>query len=139
MIKVYAKVVADLLHPGHLEFFKHAKLLGDHLTVCVVPDERVTLHKGRTPIFSTAERAVMVESCRFVDAVIIDGPKVISLDFMNSGEYEIYAFGARNDQELATKLRDCEELPESRKARVPYSPQISSTIIIERILERYRK
>ena len=137
MKKIYAKVVADLLHPGHIEFFRKARDLGGHLTVSVVPDERVCIYKGKAPILSTEERAKIVASCRYVDAVIGDGPQIITLEYMDTGGYDIYAFGAADQRELEVKMKDCQELPESRRVVIPYMTGISSTEIIQRILSRY--
>ena len=132
-IHVYAKVVADLLHPGHIRFFKKARALGTHLTVCVVPDERVFAYKNRMPVFTLEERVEMVASCRWVDAVITDGPKVITKSFMDVQGFALYAFGALDDKEMASKLRDCPDLPENMRAVIPYTPGISSSAIYARI------
>lgn len=135
MKKVYAKVVADLMHPGHVQFFRRAKSLGDFLTVNVVSDDRVALAKRR-PIMSTEERVQMVSACRYVDDVITDGPKVITREFMNARGFRIYAFGASGADELQIKLADCEDLPAEMKALVDYSTGISTTDIITRIMSR---
>lgn len=135
MRRIYAKVVADLMHPGHVEFFRQARALGDSLTVNVVPDARVALAK-RAPVLSTEERVELVRACRYVDEVITDGPKVITREFMDARGFHIYAFGANGDDELRTKLADCADLPADRKARVEYSTGISTTEIIARILRR---
>lgn len=131
--RVYAKVVADFLHPGHIRFFKAAREHGSELTVCVVPDERVAQNKGVKPVFTTAERVEMVAACRWVDNVITDGPKVITLEFMTQNGFDIYAFGVDSDDEMATKLADCPDLPEHMRLVIPYTPGISSTIIRQRL------
>ncbi len=133
---VYCKIVGDLFHSGHVGFLAAARALGSRLTVCVVPDERVALGKGRRPVMTTAERAAVVAACRHVDAVITDGPRVISPAFMRAGGYDLYAFGARDEAELRGKLADCPDLPESMRHRLPYSPGISTTELIARIRQR---
>lgn len=133
--KFYAKVVADLMHPGHVDFFRQARSLGDSLTVNVVNDERVLLYK-RKPILSTKERVQLVSACRYVDEVIVDGPKVISRDFMTSRGFQIYAFGASDSNELQMKLADCKDLSSEIIVQIPYTEGISTTDIIERIIER---
>lgn len=135
-VAVYAKIVGDLFHPGHVSFLEAARRLGDHLTVCVVPDDRVAAHKHRRPVMTTAERAAVVSACRWVDAVIVDGPRVITRAFMAEKGFDIYAFGAVDDAELAGKLADCADLPDAMRARVPYTPGISTTALIGRIRER---
>lgn len=133
---VYAKIVGDLFHPGHVAFLEAARRLGSHLTVCVVPDERVAAHKNRRPVMSTAERVAVVSACRWVDAVITDGPRVITRAFMAERGFDLYAFGAVDDAELAVKLADCADLPEAMRIRVPYTAGISTTALIRRIRER---
>ena len=131
---VYTKVVADVLHFGHIRFFKAARELGSRLTVCVVPDERVIENKGVKPLFSTSERVEMVEACRWVDEVITDGPKLITLQFMQDWGFHLYAFGAVDDAEFVSKLSDCSELPENMRTHIPYTAGISSTIIRQRLI-----
>lgn len=135
MIKIYAKVVADLMHPGHVDFFRQARNLGDSLTVNVVPDERVALLKRR-PILTTHERVQLVSACRYVDNVITDGPKVITRAFMNARGLHIYAFGATDANELKIKLADCEDLPPEMKVQIPYTAGISTTDLIQRMMQR---
>lgn len=92
LCRVYAKVVADLMHPGHVRFFRGARVLGTHLTVCVVPDGRVAAFKGRPPLFSTEERVEMVSSCRWVDAVITDGPRITTMEFIEEALLQSIAY-----------------------------------------------
>src|SRR5579872_416002 len=68
---VYADVVCDLFHPGHVEFLRQARLLGDKLVVGVVGDEDVATYKP-PPIMSFAERVAVLEACRHVDRVLPD-------------------------------------------------------------------
>ena len=132
-MRIYTKVVADLFHHGHVSLLRTARELGTHLTVCVVPDERVALAKRR-PIMTTGERAAVVAACRYVDAVITDGPRVITLAFMRDNDFSVYAFGARDEAEYAVKLADCAELPETMLRRLPYTSGVSSTEIRRRVL-----
>lgn len=134
-MRIYTKIVGDLFHPGHVSFLKSARAWGGHLTVCVVPDDRVAQLKRR-PIMTVEERKVVVAACRYVDAVISDGPRVITRSFMAESQYDIYAFGAADDAELVTKLADCADLPETMRVRIPYSPGISTSLLIDRIRDR---
>ena len=135
-MRIYAKIVGDLMHLGHVRFFQAAQSLGSHLTVCIVPDERAARWK-RPPIMTTAERMEVVASCRYVDAVICDGPKATTLAFMRERGFQIYAFGAKDDAELREKLADCPDLPEDMRRRIGYTHGISSSDIISRIRSRF--
>ncbi len=134
-MRVYTKMVGDLFHAGHAAFLREARSLGSHLTVCVVPDERVAAVKRR-PIMNTEERVAVVAACRYVDTVITDGPKEITRSFMNAGGFDLYAYGAHDEAELATKLADCADLPQQMRVRLPYTTGISTSNLIERVLRR---
>lgn len=60
----------DVLHAGHLAYFKAAKKFGDHLIVSVTTDRFVNKGPGR-PYFSHGQRAEMVKALGIVDDVII--------------------------------------------------------------------
>jgi len=66
---IYAYVVADLLHIGHLKALEQAKSLGDYLIVGVLADEAVIAYKRR-PIIPYSERSEMVAGLGCVDAII---------------------------------------------------------------------
>lgn len=59
----------DPLHSGHIEYFKAAKELGDHLVVGVNSDEWLTRKKGR-PFMSFEERVAIIKELSCVDEVI---------------------------------------------------------------------
>jgi cytidyltransferase-like protein len=59
----------DPLHSGHIEYFKAAKELGDHLVVGVNSDEWLTRKKGR-PFMSFDERCAIIKELGVVDEVI---------------------------------------------------------------------
>ena len=59
----------DPLHSGHIEYFKAARELGDHLVVGVNSDDWLTRKKGR-PFMPFEERAAIVKELACVDEVI---------------------------------------------------------------------
>ena len=59
----------DPLHPGHIEYFKAAKELGDELHVGLNSDEWLTRKKGR-PFMKFKDRASIIEELSVVDKVI---------------------------------------------------------------------
>lgn len=66
---VYAYVVADLLHIGHIKHLQRAKKLGDYLIVGVLTDE-ATMEKKKKPILSFEERRDIVKAIKYVDKVV---------------------------------------------------------------------
>lgn len=78
---VLANGCFDLLHVGHVRYLAAAKKLGDILVVGINSDRQVAMLKGPgRPAVPAEERAEMISSLRFVDAVtIFDEPTVTEL------------------------------------------------------------
>lgn len=78
---VLANGCFDLLHVGHVRYLAAAKKLGDILVVGINSDRQVAMLKGSgRPAVPAEERAEMISSLRFVDAVtIFDEPTVTEL------------------------------------------------------------
>jgi rfaE bifunctional protein nucleotidyltransferase chain/domain len=71
----------DLIHAGHVRYLSGAKALGGMLIVGINSDRQVRNLKGEgRPYIPEAERAEIISSLRFVDAVtIFDEPTVDDL------------------------------------------------------------
>jgi len=68
---VFTNGCFDVMHRGHVELLKYCKSLGT-VVVGLNSDESVKKLKGPTrPCFSQEDRKIMLESCRFVDQVIV--------------------------------------------------------------------
>lgn len=69
---VFTNGCFDILHRGHIEILRIARLLGDVLIVGLNSDESVRRLKGdHRPINSEADRASILLALRYVDEVII--------------------------------------------------------------------
>lgn len=68
--KVLVSGCYDLIHGGHVAFFKTAAQFGK-LYVAVGADSNLLLLKGNTPYFSQEERLYLVQSIRFVEEAFI--------------------------------------------------------------------
>ena len=80
MKKVFVSGCYDMLHSGHVAFFKEASHYGD-LYVGLGSDATVADLKGRETINSEQERLYMVKSVRFVkDAFINSGNGIIDFE-----------------------------------------------------------
>lgn len=78
--KVFVSGCYDMLHSGHVAFFKEASSLGD-LYVGLGSDETVYNLKGRRTINTNTERLFMVKSIRFVkDAWINSGEGLMDFE-----------------------------------------------------------
>ena len=69
MVLGYTAGVFDLFHIGHLTLLKNAKALCDKLIVGVTVDELV-LYKGKHAMIPFSDRAEIVRSIKYVDAVV---------------------------------------------------------------------
>ncbi len=69
----------DLLHAGHIAFFKEAASYGK-LYVSVGSDANIRLLKGKPPVFSEAERVYIIKAIRYVEDAFI-GTGTGLLDF----------------------------------------------------------
>ena len=62
----------DILHRGHIEMFRYAKSLGEHLVVGIDTDEKVRKDKGQSRPYNCVEdRKFILESIRYIDEVCI--------------------------------------------------------------------
>jgi len=133
--RVYTRMVADLFHAGHINFLRTARSLGTHLTVCVVSDQRVQENKGKLPVMTQAERVAAVSACRYVDKVITDSPGNATMAFMRQHGFDSYTVACANEKERADKYQQCALLPKEMIQELGYTPGISTTEIVQRILK----
>lgn len=92
MISVYAYVVGDLLHIGHLKALQQARALGDYLVVGVITDKGVAAYK-RKPIIPFEERMALIASLECVDVAVVqegvdptDNLRVLDIDILVHGD-----------------------------------------------------
>jgi len=61
----------DILHPGHLDFFRQAKKLGNFLIVSLARENNIRKIKGRKALHSEKQRLMMVEALKIVDKAVL--------------------------------------------------------------------
>lgn len=69
MKKVLVSGTYDVLHAGHVQFFKEARALGDYLIVTFCSDANLMLYKGRHSCMPDDNKKVLLESIRYIDKV----------------------------------------------------------------------
>ena len=106
--KVFVSGCYDLLHSGHVEFFRQASQFGD-LYVGIGSDETVLHYKGHRTLCNERERLFMVKAVRYVkDAFINAGDGV--MDFVPTVEaLRPDIFVVNEDGSSEEKRRFCEE------------------------------
>ncbi|MCC5839213.1 MAG: adenylyltransferase/cytidyltransferase family protein [Opitutales bacterium] len=83
MIKVFVSGCYDILHAGHLEFFRQARALGDHLTVCFASSGVLWEHKQRRSSLPDEHKRALLEALDMVDDVVIGEGMDLGLDFLD--------------------------------------------------------
>jgi len=133
--RVYADIVGDLLHAGHIEFFKNARSFGDYLIIGVLADEDVASYK-RVPILSLEERVSVIKACKYVDEVIVAPPLRTTEAWLKEHQIDVVVHGDDFNEEL---LLDQYGAPIKMGIfkMVPYTKGISTTEIIQRIKDRF--
>ena len=69
MIKVFVSGCYDVVHGGHVEFFKQAKELGDYLIVSFASDEVLLKYKNRKSALPMEHKKYLLENLSMVDKV----------------------------------------------------------------------
>lgn len=106
--KVFVSGCYDLLHSGHVEFFRQASQYGD-LYVGIGSDKTILHYKNHKTVYSEQERLFMVKSIRYVkDAYINVGSGILdflpTLDIVQPDILVVNSDGGNED-----KRRLCEE------------------------------
>lgn len=111
MKKVFVSGCYDILHAGHIQFFKDARALGDHLTVCFASDEVLKIYKDREPSLPHDNKAVLIGSFSFVDRVVTSSDVDPIFDFVghiNRDKPDILAV-TEDDRHQKEKQRFCKK------------------------------
>jgi FAD synthetase len=99
----------DCLHPGHIDFLKQAKSLGDELIVIVARDENVEKIKGIKPEHEDY-RKLNLEKTGIPDKVILGNLGQYPLSILNELLPDIVALGYDqrvSEDEIKAILPDC--------------------------------
>lgn len=106
--KVFVSGCYDMLHSGHVAFFKEASRYGD-LYVGIGSDKTIQELKNRKTVCSEKERLYMVKAIRYVtDACINNGSGM--MDFVESVDrFKPDVFVVNSDGGNDVKRRFCEE------------------------------
>jgi FAD synthetase len=111
----------DHFHPGHIDFLKQAKVLGDELVVIVARDENVKRIKGMMPEHNESQRRENVEKTRIPDKVILGYADKDIFLILEELKPDIIALGY--DQRVS-KESVVERLPNCKVIRLkPFHPE----------------
>lgn len=141
MKKVFVSGTYDIIHAGHIQFFKDAKALGSHLTVSFACKEVIALSKKRYPSLPDSHKAIIIGELRCVDKVISSTDIDPVFDFVSYWKIhkpDILAV-TEDDKNIDKKKKLCEEfnvklvvLPKN----ISTEEKVSTSSIIAGIKER---
>ncbi|MGC4066715.1 MAG: adenylyltransferase/cytidyltransferase family protein [Polyangiaceae bacterium] len=81
MIRIFVSGCYDIIHAGHLQFFREARALGDHLTVSFASQEVLWKHKQRNSSLPDEHKQALLLALDPVDDVVIGRDDDLGLDF----------------------------------------------------------
>jgi len=81
MIRVFVSGCYDIVHAGHIQFFREARALGDHLTVSFASAEVLWLHKQRRSSLPDEHKAALIAALDCVDEVVVGQGLEEGIDF----------------------------------------------------------
>ena len=140
MRRIYIDGIWDCFHMGHVLHFKKIKYLDNQenfLIVGIVNDKDATSYK-REPIYNETNRKILVESCKYVNKVIVNSPLTIDKKFIKENKIDLVAHAFSNNKDLEKQesyFKVAKELGIFR--RVKYNKGISTTQIINKIKNNY--
>jgi cytidyltransferase-like protein len=127
---IYANMVGDLFHSGHVKFLSRISTLADFIIIGVTSDEDVNSYK-RIPIITLEDRVSVIESCLYVNKVVAACPLVITEEFLDKHKIDLVVHAHDlNDTSYDFIYKVPMELGKFR--RIDYTHGISTTEIIQR-------
>ena len=134
--RIYIDGIFDLFHKGHVLHFKKIKELDDQenqVIVGIISDEDAANYK-RKPIYDEEHRKILIESCKYVDEVIVDAPLVIDELFLEKHQIDLvcHAFMNKEDEEKQSEFFKIPIKLNKFRAIDYYSP-ISTSLLLNEI------
>jgi ethanolamine-phosphate cytidylyltransferase len=90
--RVYIDGCWDIMHSGHFNAIRQAKMLGKTLVVGVHSDEEIMRNKGMS-VMNNEERVAMIKACKWVDEVVENAPYSATNDWLDSVNCKYIAHG----------------------------------------------
>jgi cytidyltransferase-like protein len=81
MRHVFVSGCYDIIHAGHIQFFREAKALGDFLTVSFASEDVLWAHKQRRSSLPDEHKKALLEALGMIDQVVVGRGTEHGLDF----------------------------------------------------------
>ena len=134
---IYVDGCFDLFHYGYVKMFQKALEKGNDgsiLLVGVMSDEEMADYKTY-PIMKYEERVLSVEACKYVHKVVENPPMPITREFIEKHKIDLVIHGDDMSQDQLRKWYGV-AMEMNKFQTIEYTKTISTTNIIERIMER---
>lgn len=137
MANVYVDGCFDLFHFGHVLFLKKAKDIAkskpwtnSKLIVGILDDKTIESYK-RVPILKQYERAPLLESCKYVDKLILSAPLILTQEFIK--EHDIGTICIPTNR-LQSEIDEWYKYVSNVEfIKISYTEEISTTKIINKL------
>ena len=124
----------DLFHAGHLLMLEEAKKQCDYLIVGLQTDPTIDRPEKNKPIQSVVERFIQLESCKYVDEVVVYATEKDLLDILYSYPINVRIVGEEyKDKEFTGKGLEHITLHYNQRKH-----SFSTTELRMRVIERYK-
>ena len=110
----------DILHYGHINLLKRARMLGDFLVVALSSDE-FNLLKNKKSFYTYEQRKLMLEACRYVDLVIPENNWEQKIDDVKKYQIDTFVMGDDWTGKFDFLKEYCEVI------YLPRTPDVSTT------------
>ena len=125
----------DLFHAGHIMMLKEAKAKCDYLIVGLQTDPTIDRPEKNKPIQSVVERFIQLESCKYVDEVVVYATEKDLLDILYTYPIDIRFVGEEyKDKDFTGKDLDHIEMYYNSRRH-----SFSTTELRQRVIDRYKK
>ena len=137
MTRIYADIAGDLLHHGHIKFFKNLHKYGDYVIIGIHSDQDIYDYKNKYPILNVFEREAMLKGCKYIDEVWINTPVFLTEKYINDNNIDLVAH-AHDETDISYNEYYNVPIKMNKFVRLDYSPDISTSSIIQRCVDRYK-
>ncbi len=133
---VFTNGCFDILHAGHVEYLQKAREMGDLLAVGINSDSSVRTLKGPgRPVFGLEERCLVLAALACVDMVIpFEEPDPLNLIEILKPHVLVKGADWAEDSIVGAEAVRSQG---GEVKTIPLRPMISTSLIIQRILERF--
>jgi FAD synthetase len=94
----------DVIHPGHINFLKQARAVGDYIIASIARDDFVSKKKGRKPIHDELERLNHIRESGLVDEAYLSDAIPGTYSLVRRLKPDVVCFG-HDQRELEENFR----------------------------------